>query len=141
MAPLSRLLLAPIAIAFALSGCVEPEFGIHAKGSLKDQSEKFQDADDRISSNSHYGGSHESETVNVPLGATSLRVRAAYSFQGAAHVSLHSPDGRTVKQISVSGDNSEEDSQWYKTNRPMAGDWTLTVSASGQSSYSFGFYY
>lgn len=130
-----RAALALLVAATVLAGCTA-EDSISPTAIQK----SYTDADYRAYN--RVGGAEDTtKTVNVPVGAPKLTVKAIYEVGGASTFTLKTPAGTTVKSDDIAGSKELKDDQWYVTNNPLAGDWKLEIEIAGSGDYAFGFYY
>lgn len=124
-----------VASTLALAGCTS-EDSFSASAIQK----SHQDAEKRYF-NEVGGMDQTTQTINVPVGASKLTVKAHYSTGGLSSFALQNPAGQSEKEDSAVGGKNVQDDSWYVTNNPTPGNWQFSIEISGGGTYSFGFYY
>ena len=115
--------------------------GVDPEGEVTEETIEtaFTDADVRYS-NLINGDESSERTISVGLPDGRLRVGLVHELHGDVEIRLRNTVGMTMSLEEFSGEKEMNEEEWYTTDRPMPGDWTLELDISGHGGYTVGFY-
>jgi len=128
-------------LSVKVAGSARYAFGFYVAGNATATAETlYKDAKFRVAKKVA-GAESDTQSINVPVGTSSLKIRATYVVDGAASFELFGATRLSERDDAVSGHGEAQDSVWYEKTNPLPGTYEFDWSVSGDAEFAFGVYY